>query len=106
MAYANRIGTFLLRAAGRLYRRPKFGRFLKLENIKYKIVQAAKRKEDIFPELVVSYLSAAFLFPKIIFRNLRWDLLLLLFSLAASKSAPQGELPMLRPYKHKEEKEA
>jgi hypothetical protein len=106
MTYAVRIGTFLTGLVIRLYRRPRFGKFLKLEEIKYNIIKAAKRKEDQFPELVISYLSAAFLFPRIIFKNLRWDLSLLLFSLASAKSSPIMGLPLLKPSKQKENKEA
>lgn len=105
MTYAVRIGVFLFRAVGWLYRRPKFGKFLKSEELKYNIIKAAKRKEEQFPELVISYLSAAFLFPRIIFKNLRWDILFLLFSLVSGKSVPKMELPLLKPSTQKEKKE-
>lgn len=83
-------------AVGKLYRRPNFGRFLHLENIKYKILQAAKRKEETFPDLVISYLSAAFCFPKKLLQNLRWDFILALFFLVASISVPKNIIPLLR----------
>lgn len=105
MTYAVSIGTFLSGLVRKFYRRPRFGKFLKLEEIKYNIIQAAKRKEDQFPELVISYLSAAFSFPRRIFKNLRWDFVLLLFSLASSKSTPNLGLPLLKPNKQKENKE-
>ena len=105
MTYAERIGVTLSWLVSRLYSQPRFGKFLLLEQIKYNIIQAAKRKEEQFPELVISYLSAAFLFPKRIFKNLRWDLLLLLFSLASNKSSPTTGLPLLKPSKQKENKE-
>ena len=90
----------------RVYRRPHFGKFLKLEDIKHKIFQAAKRKEETFPDLVVSYISAAFLIPKILLKKLRWETTLLLFSLASSKSVPLVAIPLLKPNKEKEEKAA
>lgn len=105
MTYAERIGTILTGLVIKYYPQPRFGKFLRLEEIKYNIIQAAKRKEDQFPELVISYLSAAFLFPKRIFKNLRWDLVLLLFSLASNKSSPTTGLPLLKPSKQKENKE-
>jgi hypothetical protein len=105
MTYAERIGT-ILAGLVKILPQPRFGEFLKLEELKYNIIKAAKRKEEQFPELVISYLSAAFLFPRIIFKNLRWDLSLLLFSLASSKSSPNTELPLLKPSKQKEHKEA
>ena len=104
MTYAERIGT-ILTGLVKMMPMPRFGKFLRSEEIKYNIIKAAKRKEEQFPELVISYLSAAFLFPRIIFKNLRWDLSLLLFSLASSKSSPNTELPLLKPSKQKEKKE-
>lgn len=105
MTYAESIGVSLSWLVNRLYSQPRFGKFLLLEQIKYNIIKAAKRKEEQFPELVISYLSAAFLFPRIIFKNLRWDLLLLLFSLASNKSSPKYGLPLLKPSKQKDSKE-
>ena len=105
MTYAERIGT-ILTGLVKMMPMPRFGKFLRLEEIKYNIIKAAKRKEEQFPELVISYLSAAFLFPRIIFKNLRWDLSLLLFSLASNKSSPTIGLPLLKPSKQKEKKEA
>lgn len=105
MTYAERIGTILTGLVIKLYPQPRFGKFLKLEELKYNIIQAAKRKEEQFPELIISYLSAAFLFPKRIFKNLRWDLSFLLFSLALNKSSPKSGLPLLRPSKQKDHKE-
>ena len=105
MTYAERIGT-ILTGLVKMMPMPRFGKFLRSEEIKYNIIKAAKRKEEQFPELVISYLSAAFLFPRIIFKNLRWDLSLLLFSLASNKSSPTIGLPLLKPSKQKEKKEA
>jgi hypothetical protein len=103
MTYAERIGTLLVGAV-KMIPRSHFGAFLKLEDIKHKIFQAAKRKEETFPDLVVSYISAAFLIPKILLKNLRWDIVLLLFSLASTKSAPKVSIPILKPNKEKSEK--
>jgi hypothetical protein len=104
MTYAERIGTILTGLVMKYYPQPRFGKFLLAEQIKYDIIKAAKRKEEQFPELVASYLSAAFLFPRIIFKNLRWDLSLLLFSLISNKSSPKMGLPLLKPSKQKDEK--
>lgn len=105
MTYANSIGVYLTRAL-LLLPRPRFGKFLLQEQIKHRILQAAKRKEEAFPELVISYVSAAFLIPAFILRNLRWEFLFLLFSLASSKSIPKVEIPLLKPNKQKDEKAA
>ena len=105
MTYAERIGTILTGLVMRFYPQARFGKFLRLEQIKYNIIKAAKRKEEQFPELVISYLSAAFLFPRIKFKSLRWDVALLLFSLASNKSSPKSGLPLLKPSKQKESKE-
>jgi len=88
----------------RVYPRPHFGKFLHLEDIKHKILQAAKRKEETFPDLVVSYISAAFLFPKILLAKLPWDITFLLFSLASSMNVPKVSIPLLKPNKQKNEK--
>lgn len=103
MTYAERIGTLLPRMV-KIIPRPRFGRFLKLEDIKHKILQAAKRKEETFPDLVVSYISAAFFIPKKILQNLRWDFVFLLFSLASQANVPKVSIPLLKPNKQKEEK--
>jgi hypothetical protein len=103
MTYAERIGTLLVGAV-KIIPRSHFGAFLKLEDIKHKIFQAAKRKEETFPDLVVSYISAAFLFPKFILRRLRWDLVFLLFLLASNANTPKVIIPLLKPNKQKEEK--
>ena len=105
MTYAERIGT-ILTGLVKILPQPRFGKFLILEDIKYKILQAVKRKEEHFPELVTSYISAAFLIPERWLKNIRWDILLLLFLLVSNKSSPKSKLPLLRPYKQKEHKEA
>ena len=92
MSYAENIGNYLLRSVMGVIGRPRFGRFLHLENIKYKILQAVKRKESTFPDLVISYISTAFLFPKLVLENLRWDYVVLLFSLASAWSVPKAEI--------------
>lgn len=104
MTYANRIGAFLFWVVERLYH-PKFGKFLQLEDVKNKIVHAARIKDEKFPELVISYISAAFLIPAIFIRNLRWDLLIVLFSWTVGRSTPTNRIPLLRPSKQKESKE-
>lgn len=84
---------------------PKFGRFLRLEEIKDKIFQAAKRKEEQFPDLVTSYISAAFLIPKAIITRLPWEVTFSLFALATSKYVPTVKIPLLKPHKSKGNKD-
>ena len=84
--------------------RNRFGKFLQLEDIKHKILQSGKRKEETFPDLVVSYVSTAFLFPANLLKKLPWDVLFLLFSLASSRNVPKVSIPLLKPNKQKEEK--
>jgi len=105
MTYADRIGTFLIWAV-KIVPRPNFGKFLLLEDTKHKILQAAKRKEETFPDLVVSYLSAAFFIPKILLKKLRWEFVFLLFSLASAHNVPKVSIPLLKSNKQKEEKSA
>ena len=104
MTYAESIGVYLVRAVANLFPRPNLGRFLRLENIKHKIRTAAKRKEDTFPDLVTSYVSAAFFIPKRILDNLRWEYVFLLFSLASRKSVPTIDIPLLRLHSAKDDK--
>jgi hypothetical protein len=104
MSYVIDIGTRLLLWAVGKFRRPKFGKFLKLEDIKYKIFQAAKRKEETFPDLVVSYISAAFLIPSSIIEKFSWEVTFSLFLLGVTKSVPNADLPLLKPSKKKDEK--
>ena len=87
--------SIILRLVNWATPQPKFGRFLRLEYIKDKIVKAAKRKEKEFPELLISYVSAAFPIPKFILSRLRWDILLLLFSIYSQKAVPKVIIPLL-----------
>lgn len=103
MNYSNLVERLLVRLVN-LIPRHRFGKFLKLDNLKSKILQAATRKEEAFPELVISYISAAFLIPACILRRIRWDVILLMFSIAASKNVPSVDIPMLKPFKHKDDK--
>ena len=88
---------------GKIYH-PKFGKFLHLENIKNKIFQAVKRKEEQFPDLVISYISTAFLIHPAIIDRLPWEITFSLFMLGVSKSIPTKELPILKAHKQKDEK--
>lgn len=97
--------TIMLRAVDKFYSRPKFGRFLELEETKNKIRQAAKRKEKQFPDLLVSYVSAAFFIPKFILDRVRWDLLFGLFGIIASHSKPTSDIPLLKPHATKDKKD-
>jgi hypothetical protein len=107
MSYVRNIGiNLILWAIGKFVRRPKFGKFLILEDTKNKILEAAKRKEETFPDLVISYISAAFLIPKAIIENLSWEVTFSLFMLGVSKSAPSLPLPILHPTKQKKETNA
>lgn len=105
MPYVNNIGVYLFRGLEKFYPSPKFGKFLILEDTKNKIFQAAKRKEDKFPELVTSYVFTAFLIPKFILENLRWEFLFSLFSLASNLNKPSIDIPLLKPHKTKDKKE-
>jgi len=107
MSYANTIGMkILLWAIGKFYSRPKFGKFLQLENTKNKIFQAVKRKDKEVPDLVISYISTAFLFPRAIIEKFRWDLSFSLFILGVGKSVPSNKLPLLKPHTSNEKKDA
>lgn len=105
MSYVNNVGIYLTRAV-ELIPRPRFGKFLILENLKYKILQAAKRKEETFPDLVISYISAAFFIPKILLKHIRWEFTILLFSLASDRMSPRMDIPLLKQHKQKKEKDA
>lgn len=97
--------AIVLWGAGKLFRPPRLSKFLYLEETKNKIRQAAKRKEKQFPDLLVSYVSAAFFIPKFILNWVRWDLLFALFGIAVSHSKPNIDIPLLRPHKSKEKKD-
>jgi len=105
MTYVYNIGIKLvLWWVGKFYP-PTLGKFLHLEEIKDKIFQAAKRKEEQFPDLVTSYISAAFLIPTAIIIRLPWEVTFSLFALASSKYIPTVKIPLLRPHKTKGEKD-
>lgn len=95
----------MLRAAERWFRCPTFGKYLELDELKYKILQAAKRKEKQFPDLMLSYVSAAFFIPKIILERVRWDVVFSLFAVAVNRSLPTVKIPLLRPHKSKGKKD-
>lgn len=107
MTYAERIGVYLTRVISKWLYHPRFGKFLYLENIKHSIVQAANRKEEAFPDLVVSYISAAFLIPKFILNNTKWEVTLLLFSFASIMSSTKLQIPLLTVHaKEKDKKDS
>jgi hypothetical protein len=106
MSYVSDIGMmFILWAVRKFYRCPQLGTFLLLEDIKQKILIAAKRKEEQFPDLIFSYLSAAFFIPKHWLEKIRWDLLFGLFGIVATASVPKTKIPLLRPHKDKGKRE-
>lgn len=102
---SNVVTSVILWAAGKFYPRPRFRKWLELEHLKYKIIQAIAKKESNFPGLLFSYLAIAFSLSERIFINRRWDLVLGLFAIVATKSAKVKELPMLKPHKTKDERD-
>lgn len=96
--------SMILRAAGRIHR-PKFREWLTLENKKDKIIQAIAKRENDFPDLVISYVAIAFRLPLWLVEAMRWDLLLYLFILHSAKCAPSKQIPLMMssPSKKKEE---
>lgn len=79
------------------YNRPPFKKWLLLENNKDKIFQAIAKKEEDFPDLVISFVAIALSIPVFILERLRWDLLLYLFLAYLPKLSLDAELPILKP---------
>jgi hypothetical protein len=91
-------------AVGWFYHRPHFKRWLLLEDIKHKIIQAIAQKDKDFPDLLFSYLSIAFRLPVWVMSGVRWDTLFYLFVLSAGKNTPKVEIPLLKAKSDKKNK--
>ena len=95
----------ILRAVLWVYGRPKFKKWLDLEQLKSKIFEAIAKKEDTFPELLISYTAIAFSISNKIAKNLHWRYLLFVFLYTSYLCVPSKDLPLLKPSKEKKDKE-
>jgi len=86
--------TWLLKLETYLFRKPKFRKWATLEDRKYKVIKAAEKANEEFPQSVSDYISAA-LFVPINFSKVFWKDEVEAFFKLHNVTAPKSDLPLL-----------
>lgn len=94
--------TWLLKLEVYLFRKPRFKDWCRLEDRKYKLIRAAEKTNEEFPQSVHDYVSAALIFP-INLSRVFWKDEIKAFYRLHSVSSPDIDLPLLNRNQNKKD---